>query len=82
MENFKDTRESPEPNMLAVQSQSDADPTIGAMNLILIKLRQQWCLPVVTSTVHRVQETAWKHEAHDSFPIPKVDNIVFGLKVD
>ena len=47
-----------------------------------MKLSWTWFLPVVTSAVRRVQETAWKREPHDGFPIAKVDDILLSLKVD
>jgi len=37
----------------------------------------RYVLPVSTCTAHRVQETARKCEAHDSFLITKVDHIIF-----
>jgi len=37
----------------------------------------RYVLPVSTCTAYRVQETARKCEAHDSFLITKVDHIIF-----
>jgi hypothetical protein len=68
----------PFPDLLAVPVLYSA---VYGMFGIRIKQKLRYTYPVVANAMRDVEETAWKRETHESFPMVRADGAAFSGKL-